>query len=138
MSSSLRVCLARVSEGGLEPPPPTRGLAPQASASAIPPLGLAGSRIAHTLRAHPTGPPSGRKIRVTSQGAAEDEVVELTSELIRIDTTNTGDLETTTGEREAAEYVAGEPTEVGYEVEVLDSGAPGRSNVICRLAGGGS
>jgi acetylornithine deacetylase/succinyl-diaminopimelate desuccinylase-like protein len=72
---------------------------------------------------------------VTRQGAAEDEVVELTSELIRIDTTNTGDLETTTGEREAAEYVAGKLTEVGYEVEVLDSGAPGRSNVICRLAG---
>jgi acetylornithine deacetylase/succinyl-diaminopimelate desuccinylase-like protein len=72
---------------------------------------------------------------VTSPGAAEDEVVELTSELIRIDTTNTGDLDTTTGEREAAEYVAGKLTEVGYEVEVLDSGAPGRSNVICRLAG---
>ena len=72
---------------------------------------------------------------MTSQGAAEDEVVELTSELIRIDTTNTGDLETTTGEREAAEYVAGKLTEVGYEVEVLESGAPGRSNVICRLAG---
>jgi site-specific DNA recombinase len=30
-----------VSEGGLEPPPPSRGLAPQASASAIPPLGRA-------------------------------------------------------------------------------------------------
>jgi acetylornithine deacetylase/succinyl-diaminopimelate desuccinylase-like protein len=72
---------------------------------------------------------------VTRQGAAEDEVVELVSELIRIDTTNTGDLETTTGEREAAEYVAGKLTEVGYEVEVLDSGAPGRSNVICRLPG---
>ena len=31
-----------VSEGGLEPPRPTRALAPQASASAIPPLGPAG------------------------------------------------------------------------------------------------
>ena len=72
---------------------------------------------------------------MTSPGAAEDEVVELTSELIRIDTTNTGDLDTTTGEREAAEYVAGKLTEVGYEVEVLESGAPGRSNVFCRLAG---
>ncbi len=34
------VCVVFVSEGGLEPPPPSRGLAPQASASAIPPLGL--------------------------------------------------------------------------------------------------
>jgi hypothetical protein len=33
--------LVGVSEGGLEPPPPYRGLAPQASASAIPPLGPA-------------------------------------------------------------------------------------------------
>ena len=30
----------KVSEGGLEPPPSIRGLAPQASASAIPPPGL--------------------------------------------------------------------------------------------------
>ena len=35
------VCVVNVSEGGLEPPPPCRGLAPQASASAIPPLGPA-------------------------------------------------------------------------------------------------
>ena len=35
------VCVVSVSEGGLEPPPPSRGLAPQASASAIPPLGHA-------------------------------------------------------------------------------------------------
>jgi acetylornithine deacetylase/succinyl-diaminopimelate desuccinylase-like protein len=72
---------------------------------------------------------------VTTAGAAEDEVVELASELIRIDTTNTGDLGTTTGEREAAEYVAGKLTDVGFEVEVLESGAPGRGNVVCRLPG---
>ncbi|MCY7344337.1 MAG: M20/M25/M40 family metallo-hydrolase [Pseudonocardia sp.] len=66
---------------------------------------------------------------------AEDEVVELCSELIRIDTTNTGDPETVTGEREAAEYVAAKLTEVGYEVEVVESGAPRRDNVICRLKG---
>ena len=67
--------------------------------------------------------------------AAEDEVVDLASELIRIDTTNTGELGTTTGEREAAEYVAGKLTDAGFEVEVLESGAPGRHNVICRLPG---
>ena len=46
---------------------------------------------------------------------AEDEVVELASELIRIDTTNTGDPETLVGERAAAEYVAAKLAEVGYE-----------------------
>jgi len=56
-SPRLPVDLMVVSEGGLEPPPPTRGLAPQASASAIPPLGLADGRIAHTLRTPATGPP---------------------------------------------------------------------------------
>ncbi len=64
-----------------------------------------------------------------------DEVVGLCSDLIRIDTTNTGDPATTTGEAEAAEYVAGKLAEVGYEVERVESGAPGRANVFCRLPG---
>ncbi len=67
--------------------------------------------------------------------AAEDEVVELASELIQIDTTNTGDPATVTGEREAAEYVAAKLTEVGYEIEMVESGAPRRDNVVCRLPG---
>ena len=67
--------------------------------------------------------------------AAEDEVVELASELIQIDTTNTGDPATVTGEREAAEYVAAKLTEVGYEIEMVESGAPRRDNVVCRLLG---
>ena len=72
---------------------------------------------------------------MTGQNSAVDEVVQLASELIRIDTSNTGDPATVVGEKEAAEYVAAKLTEVGYEVEVLDSGAPGRSNVFCRLEG---
>jgi acetylornithine deacetylase/succinyl-diaminopimelate desuccinylase-like protein len=74
---------------------------------------------------------------VTSDGvaAAEDEVVELASELIRIDTTNTGDPDTVTGEREAAEYVAAKLSEVGFEIEMVESGAPRRDNVFCRLPG---
>ncbi|RTL70012.1 MAG: M20/M25/M40 family metallo-hydrolase [Pseudonocardiaceae bacterium] len=72
---------------------------------------------------------------MTGQNSAVDEVVQLASELIRIDTSNTGDPATVVGERQAAEYVAAKLSEVGYEVEVLDSGAPGRSNVFCRLEG---
>ena len=49
----------------------------------------------------------------------------LTSELIRIDTTNTGELDTTTGEAEAAAYVAAKLAEVGYETEVVESGRRG-------------
>jgi acetylornithine deacetylase/succinyl-diaminopimelate desuccinylase-like protein len=66
---------------------------------------------------------------------AQDEAVQLTSELIRIDTSNTGEPETTVGERAAADYVAAKLSEVGFEVTRLDSGAPGRSNVFVRLAG---
>ncbi|WP_181783890.1 M20/M25/M40 family metallo-hydrolase [Pseudonocardia pini] len=72
---------------------------------------------------------------MTGPLTAADEVVELCSDLIRIDTSNTGDPATVVGESEAAEYVAAKLTEVGYEVEVLDSGAPGRSNVFARLKG---
>jgi acetylornithine deacetylase/succinyl-diaminopimelate desuccinylase-like protein len=72
---------------------------------------------------------------VSNASSAENEVVELAADLIRIDTTNTGDLATTVGEREAAEYVAEKLTEVGYEVERIESGAPRRENVITRLPG---
>ncbi|WP_214366546.1 M20/M25/M40 family metallo-hydrolase [Pseudonocardia sp. H11422] len=72
---------------------------------------------------------------MTGPTTAEDEVVQLASELIRIDTSNTGDPDTVVGEQEAAEYVAAKLSEVGYEVEVLESGAPRRTNVFCRLKG---
>ncbi|WP_367139000.1 M20/M25/M40 family metallo-hydrolase [Saccharothrix sp. HUAS TT1] len=66
---------------------------------------------------------------------AQDEVVSLTSELIRIDTTNTGDPATLVGERAAAEWVAEKLSEVGYETTYVESGAKGRGNVVVRLAG---
>ncbi|CCH33045.1 M20/M25/M40 family metallo-hydrolase [Saccharothrix espanaensis] len=66
---------------------------------------------------------------------AQDEVVALASELIRIDTTNTGDPETLVGERAAAEWVAEKLSEVGYETTYVESGAKGRGNVVARLAG---
>lgn len=66
---------------------------------------------------------------------AESEVVDLVSALIRFDTSNTGDLATTKGERECAQWVAAQLQEVGYETEYVESGAPGRGNVFARLKG---
>src|SRR5256885_13740904 len=63
-----------------------------------------------------------------------DEVVEICRELIRIDTTNTGDLATCAGERLAAEYVAGLLDEVGLAPEIHES-APGRASVVARFEG---
>jgi acetylornithine deacetylase/succinyl-diaminopimelate desuccinylase-like protein len=65
---------------------------------------------------------------------AVDEVVDLCRDLIRIDTTNTGDLETCAGERVAAEYVAGKLAEVGLEPRIYES-VPGRASVVARYAG---
>ncbi len=64
-----------------------------------------------------------------------DEVVDLVSALIRFDTSNTGELETTKGEAECALWVAEQLTAVGYATEYVESGAPGRGNVFARLAG---
>jgi acetylornithine deacetylase/succinyl-diaminopimelate desuccinylase-like protein len=70
--------------------------------------------------------------------SAEHEVVGLASDLIRIDTTNTGDPQTLVGERVAAEYVAAKLAEAGYEPVYVESGAPGRGNVVARLEGADS
>ena len=64
---------------------------------------------------------------------AEDEVVRLCSELIRIDSRNFGDG-SGPGEREAAEYVAAALAEVGVESEIVDTGER-RTNVVARIAG---
>ena len=63
------------------------------------------------------------------QPRAEDEVVELCSELIRIDTSNP-----TSTERAAAEWVAGKLDEVGVESRLYES-EPGRASVVARIAG---
>ena len=69
------------------------------------------------------------------QSAAEREVVQLCSELIRIDSVNTGDPDTIgDGEARAARYLRDKLAEVGYETTYLES-TPGRGNVVCRLAG---
>jgi len=64
-----------------------------------------------------------------------DDVVDVVSRLIRFDTTNTGDPETTRGEAECARWVAEQLADVGYQPEYLESGAPGRGNVFVRLEG---
>ncbi|SDS17193.1 M20/M25/M40 family metallo-hydrolase [Actinoplanes derwentensis] len=68
---------------------------------------------------------------------AENEVVDLCRDLLRIDTTNTGDPLTTVGERAAAEYVAEKLGEVGVTSRLLES-APGRANLIARIPGADS
>jgi acetylornithine deacetylase/succinyl-diaminopimelate desuccinylase-like protein len=64
---------------------------------------------------------------------AADDVVGLTSDLIRIDTTNSGD-QRGPGERAAAEYVATVLADVGLAPVILES-RPGRASVIVRVAG---
>jgi len=61
-----------------------------------------------------------------------DEAVRFTSDLIRIDTVNRGSGDCC--ERPAAEYVAERLAEAGVDPVVLES-APGRTNVVARIAG---
>ncbi len=65
---------------------------------------------------------------------AQSEVAELLSDLIRIDTTNTGDTSTSAGERKAAEWVAGKLDEVGID-SVIHESQPGRASLIARIPG---
>ena len=64
---------------------------------------------------------------------AEDEVVGLCRDLLRIDTSNYGDG-SGPGERKAAEHVMGLLVEVGLDPELVES-SPGRSSVVARIEG---
>src|SRR3954462_11171741 len=66
--------------------------------------------------------------------SAADEVVGLCQDLLRIDTTNTGDPRTTVGERVAAEYVAEKLADAGIESRILES-APKRASLVARIPG---
>ena len=59
---------------------------------------------------------------------AEDEVVDLCRDLIRIDTSNP-----IKPERPAAEYVAEKLTDVGLQPEIVES-EPGRASVVARIS----
>jgi acetylornithine deacetylase/succinyl-diaminopimelate desuccinylase-like protein len=65
--------------------------------------------------------------------AAEEEVVAICRDLIRIDTTNPGD-HSGPGERKAAEYVAGLLGEVGLAPDVFES-HPKRTSLVTRIEG---
>jgi acetylornithine deacetylase/succinyl-diaminopimelate desuccinylase-like protein len=64
---------------------------------------------------------------------AQDEVVDICRDLIRIDTSNPGD-HSGPGERQAAEHVAGLLSEVGLDPVVLES-HPKRTSVVARISG---
>ena len=64
-----------------------------------------------------------------NQVSGQDEVVELLSDLIRINTSNP-----THPERPAAEWVAGKLDEVGIESQIIES-EPGRASVVARIEG---
>jgi acetylornithine deacetylase/succinyl-diaminopimelate desuccinylase-like protein len=68
-----------------------------------------------------------------ARSSAQDEVIELAGDLIRIDSSNYGDG-TGPGEREAAEYVAAELAEVGLEPDVFES-ADRRTSLVVRWEG---
>lgn len=76
------------------------------------------------------GPPSPADGPI--DGLALDEVVDFTSELIRIDTTNRGGGDCR--ERPAAEYAAERLAAAGLEPLMLER-TPGRTNVVARIAG---
>ena len=63
------------------------------------------------------------------------EVVDLTRELIRIDTSNFGPSDETVGEAEAAEYCAHVLREVGWEPEVITTTSDRRRGVVVRIPG---
>jgi acetylornithine deacetylase/succinyl-diaminopimelate desuccinylase-like protein len=70
---------------------------------------------------------------VPGHPTAEDEVAQLCSDLIRLDTTNPGD-HSGPGERAAAEYVAARLSEAGLEPRLFESHAK-RTSLVARIEG---
>ncbi len=85
------------------------------------------------MAAAPGTPPTAPHPPSGGWTAAEDEVVGLCADLLRVDSSNYGDG-SGPGERAAAELVAAALADVGLEPEVFES-APRRTSVVVRLAG---
>ena len=66
---------------------------------------------------------------------AEDEVVVLTQELIRIDSSNWGDAPETVGEAAAADYCAERLREAGFDPEIYSTTSDLRRGVYLRIPG---
>lgn len=67
--------------------------------------------------------------------SVEDDVVELTRGLIRIDTSNFGDSAETVGEAEAAEYCAERLRETGWDPQVVVTTGDRRRGMVLRVPG---
>ena len=77
---------------------------------------------------------------MTADGSAmrlpmEDEVVDLTCELIRIDSSNYGPSQETVGEAEAAEYCAERLREVGWHPQIVVTTSDRRRGMLLRIPG---
>jgi acetylornithine deacetylase/succinyl-diaminopimelate desuccinylase-like protein len=66
---------------------------------------------------------------------ARDEVVELTQDLIRIDTSNFGESALTVGEAEAADYCAERLREAGWDPHIITTSSDLRRGVALRIEG---
>lgn len=66
---------------------------------------------------------------------ARDEVVELTQDLIRIDTSNFGESDLTVGEAEAADYCAERLREAGWDPHIITTSSDLRRGVALRIEG---
>lgn len=77
---------------------------------------------------------------MTADGSAmrlpmQDEVVDLTCELIRIDSSNYGPSQETVGEAEAAEYCAERLREVGWHPQIVVTTSDRRRGMVLRIPG---
>lgn len=71
----------------------------------------------------------------TASSPATDDVVQLTSDLIRIDSSNFGGSVETVGEAQVADYVAERLREVGLNPEVFTTSGDARRGVLLRIEG---
>lgn len=70
-----------------------------------------------------------------SLAAAEADAIDLLKSLIRIDTTNTGEADSTVGEAAAAEFVEAALQEVGYAPQRFETTSADRQGVHLRIPG---
>ncbi len=80
-------------------------------------------------------PAAGREPGLSALADAEDDVVELVRELIRLDSTNAGDRPETVGERAVAEYAQDRLREVGLDADLYTTTSGERAGVVVRIPG---